>query len=220
MWADGGQRYGKQQQYLFGGESGHCGGLWGVHGGVWVAWAVCMVLDWLSGSAAAASRGEWSSAVARAGIWHKAGMLVVVVVAALTDAVLSIAVANLPGLGLTYSSLILPVVLVWYIFTELGSIAENAAEMGANVPEWLLKLLAAGKSAADKSAGGITVETGKNADGSPIGHLEATQLDELKMEDLEQLAIDMGLTVQDGAKRADLIAQISAEPVKVPNGRK
>lgn len=174
-----------------------------------VAWAVCMVLDWLSGSAAAASRGEWSSAVARAGIWHKAGMLVVVVVAALTDAVLSIAVANLPGLGLTYSSLILPVVLVWYIFTELGSIAENAAEMGANVPEWLLKLLAAGKSAADKSAGG-----------SPIGHLEATQLDELKMEDLEQLAIDMGLTVQDGAKRADLIAQISAEPVKVPNGRK
>ncbi len=92
--------------------------------------------------------------------------------------------------------------------------------MGANVPEWLLKLLAAGKSAADKSAGGITVGTGKNADGSPIGHLEATQLDELKMEDLEQLAIDMGLTVQDGAKRADLIAQISAEPVKVPNGRK
>ena len=103
---------------------------------------------------------------------------------------------------------------------ELGSIAENAAEMGANVPEWLLKLLAAGKSAADKSAGGITVGTGKNADGSPIGHLEATQLNELKMEDLEQLAIDMGLTVQDGAKRADLIAQISAEPVKVPNGRK
>lgn len=185
-----------------------------------VAWAVCMVLDWLSGSAAAASRGEWSSAVARAGIWHKAGMLVVVVVAALTDAVLCIAVTNLPGLGLTYSSLILPVVLVWYIFTELGSIAENAAEMGANVPEWLLKLLAAGKSAADKSAGGITVETGKNADGSPIGHLVATQLDELKMEDLEQLAIDMGLTVQDGAKRADLIAQISAEPVKVPNVRK
>lgn len=174
-----------------------------------------MALDWLSGSAAAASRGKWSSAVARAGIWHKAGMLVVVVVAALTDAVLSIAVANLPGLGLTYSSLILPVVLVWYIFTELGSIAENAAEMGANVPEWLLKLLAAGKSAADKSAGGITVETGKNADGSPIGHLDTAQLDELTTEDLEQLAIDMGLTVQDGAKRADLIAQISTEPVKV-----
>ena len=64
------------------------------------------------------------------------------------------------------------------------------------------------------------MNTGKNADGSPIGHLEAAQLDELKMEDLEQLAIDMGLTVQDGAKRADLIAQISAEPVKVPKDSK
>lgn len=185
-----------------------------------VAWAACMALDWVSGSAAAASRGAWSSAAARAGIWHKAGMVVVVLVCALTDAVLAVAVANLPGLGLEVNGVVLPVVLVWYIFTELGSIAENAAEMGANVPEWLLKLLAAGKSAADKSAGGITVETGKNADGSPIGHLVATQLDELKMEDLEQLAIDMGLTVQDGAKRADLIAQISAEPVKVPNVRK
>ena len=185
-----------------------------------VAWTACMALDWVSGSAAAASRGAWSSAAARAGIWHKAGMVVVVLVCALTDAVLAVAVANLPGLGFEVNGVVLPVVLVWYIFTELGSIAENAAEMGANVPEWLRKLLAAGKSAADKSAGGITVETGKNADGSPIGHLEAAQLDELKMEDLEQLAIDMGLTVQDGAKRADLIAQISAEPVKVPNSRK
>lgn len=185
-----------------------------------VAWVACMALDWMTGSAAAASKGEWASSVARAGIWHKVAMVVVVLVAGLTDAVLSLAVENLPGLGMTYSVMVLPVVLVWYIFTELGSIAENAAAMGAPVPEWLLKLLAAGKSAADKSAGGITVETGKNADGSPIGHLEATQLDELKMEDLEQLAIDMGLTVQDGAKRADLIAQISAEPVKVPNGRK
>ena len=63
---------------------------------------------------------------------------------------LSIAVANLPGLGITYQSLILPVVLVWYIFTELGSIAENAAHMGADVPDGLLKLLAAGKKAAER----------------------------------------------------------------------
>ena len=63
-----------------------------------VAWAACMALDWVSGSAAAASRGAWSSAAARAGIWHKAGMVVVVLVCALTDAVLAVAVANLPGL--------------------------------------------------------------------------------------------------------------------------
>ena len=115
-----------------------------------VAWAACMVLDWLSGSAAAASRGEWSSAVARAGIWHKAGMVVVVCVAALTDLVLCVAMQNLPGFDLDVDGVVLPVVLVWYIFTELGSIAENGAAMGAPVPGWLLSLLAEGKEKAGR----------------------------------------------------------------------
>ena len=104
-----------------------------------VAWAACMALDWVSGSAAA-----------RAGIWHKAGMVVVVLVCALTDAVLAVAVANLPGLGLEVNGVVLPVVLVWYIFTELGSIAENAAAMGAPVPGWLVRVLAQGKEGAEK----------------------------------------------------------------------
>ena len=108
-----------------------------------VAWAACMALGWVS-------RGAWSSASARAGIWHKAGMVVVVLVCALTDAVLAVAVANLPGLGLEVNGVVLPVVLVWYIFTELGSIAENAAAMGAPVPGWLVRILAQGKEGAEK----------------------------------------------------------------------
>ena len=76
-----------------------------------VAWAACKALDWVRGSAAAASRGAWSSAAARAGIWHKAGMVVVVLVCALTDAVLAVAVANLPGLGFEVNGVVLPVVL-------------------------------------------------------------------------------------------------------------
>ena len=118
-----------------------CGAFTAVFGWLgWLvlAWGACMALDWASGSAAAACRGQWSSAAARAGIWHKAGMVVVVLVSALTDGVLGMAVANLP------------VVLVWYIFTELGSIAENAAAMGAPVPAWLVKLLAEGKEGAKK----------------------------------------------------------------------
>lgn len=182
-----------------------------------VAWVACMALDWLTGSAAAASKGEWASSVARAGIWHKVAMVVVVLVAGLTDAVLSLAVENLPGLGMTYSVMVLPVVLVWYIFTELGSIAENAAAMGAPVPEWLTKMLVAGKKAADKGTETLTVVSGgKNADGTAVGHLDATWLDELKTEDLEALAIDMGITVKDGTKRSELIEKISKEDVKVP----
>ena len=55
------------------------------------------------------------------------------------------AVQNLPGLGLRFDTLLLPVVLVWYIFTELGSVAENAAALGAPVPKVLLDALAVGK---------------------------------------------------------------------------
>ena len=130
-----------------------CGAFTAVFGWLgWLvlAWGACMALDWASGSAAAACRGQWSSAAARAGIWHKAGMVVVVLVIALTDGVLGMAVANLPGLGLQPNGVVLPVVLVWYIFTELGSIAENAAAMGAPVPAWLVKLLAEGKEGAKK----------------------------------------------------------------------
>lgn len=125
-----------------------------------LAWVVCMAIDWISGSAAAAAKGEWSSATARAGIWHKGGMLLVVLVAFVTDSVLGIVVENLPGLGVQYTVLVLPVVLVWYIFTELGSIAENAADMGAPVPPGLLSLLAAGKRAAEQAADGAGTDTG------------------------------------------------------------
>ena len=118
-----------------------------------VAWVVCMAIDWISGSAAAAAKGEWSSAVARAGIWHKGGMILVVLVAAVVDNVLALAVPHLPGLNISYTSLVLPVILVWYIFTELGSIAENATDMGALVPAGLVRLLAAGKRAAEHPAG-------------------------------------------------------------------
>ena len=132
------------------GVFGAFGAAFGWLGWLVLAWVGCMALDYLTGSAAAAAKGNWSSAAARAGIWHKGGMIVVVLVAAVTDCVLGMAVEHLPGLGLDYTVLVLPVILVWYIFTELGSIAENATDMGAPVPAWLTKLLTAGKSAADR----------------------------------------------------------------------
>ena len=94
-------------------------GLWGWMGWLVVGWAACMAL--------------------------------VVLVAAGTDLLLSVVLEHLPlvELPVAYSGLICPVVLVWYIVTELGSITENAVRMGAPVPSWLVKLLAAGKTAVD-----------------------------------------------------------------------
>lgn len=128
-------------------------GLWGWMGWLVVGWIICMVLDYITGSAAAAKGGAWSSAKAREGIWHKAGMIVVVVVAAGADLLLATVLAHLPAIQLPveYSGLICPIVLVWYIITELGSMAENAAEMGAPVPSWLLALLEVTQDAVDNA---------------------------------------------------------------------
>ena len=135
-------------------------GLWGWMGWLVVGWVAAMVLDYVTGSVAACHDGDWSSAKARDGIWHKMGMIVVVIVAAGADLLISLVLAELPVLDLpvAYTGLVCPVVLVWYIVTELGSITENAAAMGAPVPKWLVKLLAAGKKAVDQTGDGLTKE--------------------------------------------------------------
>lgn len=134
------------------GVVGFLTGLWGWLGWLVVGWVLCMVLDYITGSAAARKAGEWSSAKARDGIWHKLGMIVVVLVAGATDILIWTVLENLPVVSLpfAYSGLICPVVLVWYIVTELGSMAENAVEMGAPCPEWLRRGLAVSRDMVDK----------------------------------------------------------------------
>ena len=133
--------------------AGAFGAAFGWLGWLVLAWIGCMVVDYTSGSSAAMKAGQWSSAQARAGIWHKAGMIVVVIVAAVADNVLSLVVASIPGISIEYTVLLLPMVLVWYILTELGSILENAAAMGAPVPEFLIRILASAKEKVEVATG-------------------------------------------------------------------
>lgn len=111
-----------------------------------VAWVVAMALDYISGTAAACKEGTWCSRVAREGLWHKAGMIFAVIVAAIADGVLGLLCSRFPGMGLNWPGMVLPVVLAWYLLTELGSILENAVRLGAKVPGWLTKLLALTRS--------------------------------------------------------------------------
>lgn len=121
-----------------------------------LVWVVAMALDYLSGTAAAMKAGEWSSANARQGLWHKGGMIIVTIVAAIADSVMAVICTNVP-IGLAWPNVVLPLVLAWYIITELGSILENAVKMGANVPSWLVRMLKASakvvESAGDASGG-------------------------------------------------------------------
>ena len=129
--------------------------LWGWLGWLVLGWIAAMVLDYLTGSAAACKAGNWSSAHAREGIWHKAGMIVVVLVAGGADLLLSLLLANLPvfAFPVRYPGLLCPMVLVWYSITEFGAVIENAVRMGAVVPEWLKKTLEISRDAVDKLAG-------------------------------------------------------------------
>ena len=126
---------------------------WGWTGWLVVIWLVALVLDYATGSWAALSTGTWDSAVARAGLWHKLGSIVAMLVALLLDVALA-EIVNYGDLGFElpfeYKSAFLPLVAIWYIVTELGSIIENAARLGAPVPKFLISSLKKLKEKADE----------------------------------------------------------------------
>lgn len=108
-----------------------------------LVWVVLMALDYLSGTLSARQNGTWKSSMAREGIGHKTGMIIIVVVCIIADFVLLLACENLPYdvINFRWPMVIFPLVTMWYILTEIGSIIENAIEMGAKVPAWLPKIL-------------------------------------------------------------------------------
>lgn len=114
-----------------------------------LAWVALLALDYITGTCAAMKAGEWCSKKAREGAWHKAGAMIVVIVAAIADGIMLVICGNIPVLNITWPGMILPLVLAWYIITELGSILENAIKLGANPPAWLSKILAVSLKAVD-----------------------------------------------------------------------
>lgn len=119
----------------------------------WTAF-LAMLLDYATGSAAALRAGTWSSRAAREGLWHKAGSVAGVLVAALLDFALRVLLGSVPGLGIDYDVLLCPLVTAWYLLTELGSIAENAGALGAPMPQFLMRAIAALRAGISDRGGG------------------------------------------------------------------
>lgn len=128
--------------------------LWGWLGWAIIAFTACLMLDYITGSWAARANGEWSSAIARQGLWHKLGEIVALLVAALCDIAIKVILQSTaaPILGnVQYNGYLTMIVAIWYIFTELGSIVENAAKLGADIPPWLAKGIAALRGKVDSA---------------------------------------------------------------------
>ena len=133
--------------------------LWGWVGWAIIIWISCVVLDYISGTAAARRNGEWSSEIARDGLWHKLGEIFAVLVAALCDIALGVILKSAPiAIPFDFQTLITPIVLLWYIITELGSILENAGKLGAPLPKWLKKMLKMYKDTIDATQGDTETE--------------------------------------------------------------
>ena len=120
-------------------------GLWGWLGWAIAVFAVSMCADYLTGSWAARACGAWSRAAARQGRWRQRGGIAAVLVAALCDIAVQVILHSTaaPLLGETPSRHYLTlIVAIWYTFTELGSIIENAGKLGAPIPEGLRRGIA------------------------------------------------------------------------------
>ena len=120
----------------------------------------CILLDYIAGSLAARKEHNWSSQVAREGLWHKLGEIFAVLVAALCDIALGVVITGTGiQLGFDISSFITPIVLTWYILTELGSIIENCGKLGAPIPKWFKQYVDKAKNTIDAQKNAATDTT-------------------------------------------------------------
>lgn len=117
---------------------------------------VLMVIDYVSGMAASAveaidhpddRRYGWSSKKGAKGIAKKVAYLCVIAVSMVIDYIV-IRTSGVLGVALPNTMLSL-LVSVWYLLNEALSIIENAGRIGAPVPNWLMKYIAALKDKID-----------------------------------------------------------------------
>lgn len=149
--------------------------LWGWAGWAVMVWAALILIDYITGSMAAKREKNWSSAIARDGLWHKAGEIFAVLTAALCDIALKVVIE---GSGVKFpieiSMIVTPIVLLWYILTEAGSIIENCGRLGAPVPSWFKKRVDTYKNAIDKAEGAEDEPPTPEISGEVVGKHEKT----------------------------------------------
>ena len=110
--------------------------------------ALVMVIDYISGVAAAWVRNELSSRVGLIGFVKKISCLALVVVGCVIDYLVSWLGSSMSGLDISIKAIGL-VVICWLIINELISILENVAKQGGPVPPFLASLLRHLKSSAE-----------------------------------------------------------------------
>lgn len=101
----------------------------------------------------------------------------------------------------------------------LGRMYAPGEALPANNGNMVAAWLKAG-SAEWSGAGGEDTDAGATQDSQSgevlDGHLAATQLETMTKDTLEQLAKDMGVNIPKGAKKAEIVELLTAEPIQIP----
>ena len=117
-----------------------------------------ILLDYLTGTLAAKRNNEWSSKIAREGIWHKVGIIIAILLAVLLDIVVIVASRSLLQIQLSFC-VFSPLVSLCYVITEFGSILENLRKMGTEVPAILIRGFASLKHSVNAHANAAVPES-------------------------------------------------------------
>ncbi|MBR3272584.1 MAG: phage holin family protein [Clostridia bacterium] len=116
---------------------------------------VVMVVDYISGVAAAWVRHELSSRTGLIGIVKKLSYLALVVAGCSIDYLVSILGEQLTGTEISIKAIGL-VVVCWLIINELISILENVARQGGPVPPFLASILKHLRETTEKQIPGVS----------------------------------------------------------------
>ena len=107
-----------------------------------------MIIDYLSGMAAAWSQNNLSSKIGAKGIIKKVGYMALIVVAMGVDYLIYSGI-DVTGLEVGYNRWFGLLVAVWLIINEMISILENLGKLGVPIPEFLTKIIKRLKNSAE-----------------------------------------------------------------------
>lgn len=184
--------------------------------------AIAVVMDTALGALRAAKYRRWNSSVGIDGGIRKVAMVLSILFMVAVDMLLhvdvlsfgfvseevrqTLAAANVTNLGIAEFFCFM------YILYECTSILKNALLCGVPCPKGLQKKLA-------EWLAQFTEETKEDvvaAVGEKVKtHIATSMLEEMETDELESLALEMGMTVKDGTNRDDLIKAIAAVEVYV-----
>ena len=142
--------------------------LFGAHWPLFLLFLGLNVVDYIYGVAKAKATGTWSSAKGAKGAVKKVSYWVVIALAFGLSAVF-VELGTVIGVRLDFLQLIGWFVLALYIINELTSILENMVALGVDVPEFLIRGLAAVKTAVDE-AGDRVIPQEEEEDGEETPH--------------------------------------------------